>query len=101
MGRKKNNSFLGCLFLLLLAASVVIGVAQQNPVLGIATGVGLILVLGAIIYLLRPRRCGICGNVLQRKSYRWEIDGVKRKVCPHCNQTLARRQSREATRRFR
>jgi hypothetical protein len=38
---------------------------------------------------------------LERKKYFWTIDGEKKRVCSHCNQTFMRRQSRAATRNIR
>src|SRR5207248_10646910 len=32
----------------------------------------------------------------QSVTYRWEIDGISRRVCPNCNRTLERRQSSRA-----
>lgn len=98
---KRNNSALGCLILLLIAVGSVMSLGQKNPFRGVAVGVGLALLGVIVIYALRPRRCDICGNVLQRKSYPWTIEGVKKRVCPHCNQSLARKRSKTAMRQFR
>ncbi|OLE55526.1 MAG: hypothetical protein AUG51_02745 [Acidobacteria bacterium 13_1_20CM_3_53_8] len=68
-------------------------------------GVGLgIIAVGTLVligYALRPRRCDICGNVLQRTSYTWTIQNEKKRVCPHCNQSLARKKSKAAMSQFR
>lgn len=33
-------------------------------------------------------------------SYSWTIEGVKKRVCPHCNQSLERKQSKAAMKRY-
>ncbi len=42
---------------------------------------------------LFPPRCRICGNLLKRTYYTWNLDGKSTRVCPECNQKLRRRQS--------
>lgn len=95
---KKGNSALGCLFLILIAAGIIMYLWQRSPVLAIVSGLGIAATLVLLGYLLRPRRCDICGNVLQRASYKWELEGAKKRVGPHCNRTLERRQSQRAMR---
>ncbi len=98
---KKGNSALGCMFLLLVAAGAVMSLWQRNPVLAIAVGAGIAATLLLLGYLLRPRRCDVCGNRLQRASYIWELEGAKKRVCPHCNRSLERKQSQRAMRGMR
>lgn len=44
----------------------------------------------------KAQRCYICGNLLKRSVYVWNLDGSRRRVCPHCNRTLETRNSRDA-----
>lgn len=97
---KKNNSALGCLILLVIAVGVVISAGKNNPLAGIAVGAGLVVLGVIVLYALKPRRCDICGNILQRKSYSWNIQGEKKRVCPHCNQSLSRKRSKDAMRQY-
>lgn len=97
---KKKNSPLGCLILLVLPIGMVISLWKQNPALAVLGALGLLGLLALVGYLLRPRRCDLCGNVLKRASYRWTLEGEKKTVCPHCNQSLERRQSKAAMRRL-
>jgi phage FluMu protein Com len=98
---KKKNSPLGFLVLVLLPVGMVISLLKQNPVLAVLAALGLLGLLVLVVYVLRPRRCDLCGNVLKRASYRWTLEGEKKTVCPHCNQSLERRQSKAAMKRFR
>ena len=38
----------------------------------------------------KPARCDICGTPFKRVYHNWEIDGKKKKLCPHCNSRLER-----------
>jgi len=60
------------------------------------------LVVGSVLLgsTSTSKKCGICGNLLKKTMYEWKIEGKKKKVCPHCNSSLERRQSREAMRRL-
>lgn len=45
--------------------------------------------------LEEPRpRCTRCGNQLVRTQHHWVIEGQEETLCPHCNATLRRKQSR-------
>jgi hypothetical protein len=98
---KKRNPIIGCLVILLIAAGITISVWQKNKIQGIAFGAGFLVMMLLLARLLRPRRCEICGNVLQRASYKWKFGKDKKRVCPHCNQSLQRKQSKAAMRQFR
>ena len=98
---KKGNSALGCLFLVVVAAGIIMSLWQRSPVLAITVALGLTATLFLLGYLFRPRRCDICGNRLQRASYTWELEGAKKRVCPHCNRSFERKQSQRAMRGFR
>jgi len=95
---KKNHPIAGCLVLIVLAIGAGIQLFKYNPVVGVAGAIGVVFLGALLLYAMRPKRCGICGNFLERKKYFWNIDGKKKRVCSHCNQTFMRRQSREATR---
>lgn len=101
MAKKKNTSALGLIVVLLICAGVVMSLFERSPLLGVIAvlaGLGLLALLGLA---LRSKRCDICGNALQRKSYEWALEGAKKRVCPHCNQALARKQSKAAMKQFR
>ena len=98
---KKKNSSLGCLILILLPIGMVVSLWKQNPALAVLAALGVLGLLVLAVYMLKPRRCDLCGNVLKRASYRWTLEGEKKTVCPHCNQSLERRQSKAAMRRIR
>lgn len=68
---------------------------QNYPVLAMILGA--IFIFG-IIHGFRCRLCEVCGVVLKRVVYRWEINGESKRVCPNCNRTLERRQSNRALR---
>jgi hypothetical protein len=63
--------------------------------------VGLLLALGAIGAALNPSRCTVCGNQLKRKYHTWKIDGRTHRLCPHCNSSMERHQSKAAMRHLR
>lgn len=97
---KKKNSPLGCLLLVLLPVGMVISLWKQNSALAVVAALGLLGLLVLVVYMLKPQRCDLCGNVLKRASYKWTLEGEKKTVCPHCNQSLERRQSKAAMRRI-
>lgn len=68
---------------------------QNYPVLAVVLGA--IFISGFIQYS-RCRVCEVCGVVLKRVVYLWEINGQSKRVCPICNRTLERRQSNRALR---
>ena len=91
MARKKKmkvGDIIGAIFTLLM---LMIAIAHPWTIL---------LAIGGIFVwaCFTTRTCGLCGNVIKRTSYKWKIDGKKKKVCPHCNQRLEREQSRRAFR---
>jgi hypothetical protein len=96
---KKKKSNAGIFVLLLLALPVFLW--QQSPLLAALLGAGVLAVAALVIYGMRPRRCDVCGNALQRKTYEWTIEGEKKRVCPHCNRSLAAKQSKAAMKQFR
>jgi hypothetical protein len=98
---KKKNPILGCLLLIMLAIGAGIQLFKYNPAAGIAGVLGIVFVGGVLLYAMRRKRCEVCGNFLERKKFFWDIDGEKKRVCSHCNQTFMRRQSRAATRNIR
>lgn len=97
---KKKNSGIGYVILFLLPVGAVVSLWEKSPVLAVVAAAGLLLVLGVIVRLLMPKRCDICGNVLKRASYTWQLDNQRKRVCPHCNNQLERQQSRAAMRQF-
>ncbi len=92
---RMRHSGLGCVTLLVIGG--VVYVWSQSVVGGVVTTV---VAVSLLVYLNLPRRCNICGNVLKRSTYVWRIDGKKTRVCPHCNSSLERRQSRRGMSRY-
>ena len=68
--------------------------AAVKWVLAIALVVGLI----ARFTPSTPTRCGLCGNTIRRKYYTWPVGEETKAVCPECNSTLRRKQSKAALR---
>ena len=101
MAKKKGNPAVGCLFIVLLAVGGTMSAFQRNPVLGVAIGLGIVGFGFLLLMLFRKKRCEACNNQIEKKSYIWEIDGKKRRVCVHCNQTFSRRNSSRATKGIR
>jgi hypothetical protein len=95
---KKNNPIAGCLLLIALTIGAGIQLFKYNPVAGVAGVIGIVCLGGLLLYAMRRKRCAVCDNFLERKKYFWNIDGQKKRVCSHCNQTFMRRKSRVATR---
>ncbi len=97
---KRGKQQLGCSGIIGLCILLVVGgivtLWQKNRLAAIAAGIPAILLLIAVGYLLRPKRCDICGNIIQRASYKWTVQGEKKRLCPHCNQALARKKSSAA-----
>ena len=99
MSKKKSNAALGCLLLVLIAAAFGAQLIRKNPLASIPIIAALLLLGIVAAFLFRSKRCELCGNILERKSHVWTIEGMKKVVCPHCNQSLCRKQSAAATRR--
>ena len=58
-----------------------------------------IWVLCALVGAIVPMSCTICSNPFKRNRHLWTIDGQKEHLCSYCNQSMERRQSRQAIRR--
>ena len=71
---------------------IVIGAAfTAYPIPAITIGVIIIAIMAFQI-----RKCELCGALIKRQSYKWEIKGEKKRVCPKCNNNLENKRSREA-----
>lgn len=92
MGKSKGSSTVGCFTLIVIGG--VIYLWSINPAAGIAALVAGIVLLFASCW---PKSCQICGNEIKRGAYTWQIEGKRKRVCPKCNQTMERRQSKQAT----
>ncbi len=46
--------------------------------------------------LFETRRCDLCGVVLRRNAYVWQIDGRERRLCPGCSSRYERKASKAA-----
>ncbi|MGI8653890.1 MAG: hypothetical protein ACR2LC_01580 [Pyrinomonadaceae bacterium] len=101
---KSKASSIGCLFFLLCFAASVILFRQSNPLFhSLATILFIIFLIGVLIFGIIgmiPKKCEVCGNQIKRQSYGWTIGNEQKRVCPHCNRTLERKQSQKATRQF-
>ena len=100
MGKKKNNSSAGCGLLLIVAFVLGVYAFRTNPIAGIPLLLVFLAMCALVIYAMKPKRCELCNNVLECKTHIWQIEGVKKRVCVHCNQSLARKKSRVAMRQF-
>ena len=90
--RKKAES---ALVVLVVLIGLPIWLFENHPVLAVVFIIGFIAML--VLYSL-SRTCQVCGVALKRVTYRWQIDGETKRVCPNCNRTLERRQSSHALR---
>src|SRR5437764_5410174 len=91
MARSRKSG--GALIGLLLLLGLPIWMFQHYPIISIVLVVAFV---GGLILYAKSRSCEICGISLKRVTYRWEIGGAKKRVCPNCNRTLERRQSHRA-----
>src|SRR4051794_8654904 len=66
----------------------------------VCVAVGALILLALIGPALTPTRCTVCSNPLRRKFYTWRIDGKKHRLCPTCNASMERQQSKAAMRRL-
>lgn len=89
----RRNKGQAALIGLLLFVGGPIWLFANHPVLAIVLVV--CVIAGLIVYSF-SRSCGVCGVALKRVAYRWEIDGISRRVCPNCNRTFEKRQSSRA-----
>ena len=89
--RKLKAQTQGCFFLAVIA--VVFVAYAVNHLTGIIVGlIGIYLFFRAVW----PRTCGLCGNLIERSSHVWRINGKKVRLCPYCNSAQRRGQSRRA-----
>ena len=73
---------------------IVIGAAfTAYPIPAVTIGVIIIAIMA-----FQVRKCELCGALIKRQSYKWEIKGQKKRVCPKCNNSLENKRSREAVR---
>ena len=71
--------------------------------LGVTLSLGVILCIAEMRPAPKPRTdvlgrhaCDICGNALNRMGFTWNVQGQKKVVCTHCNQSLASERSKAA-----
>ncbi len=96
MARRKATTALDKFFSKIIALVVIfilIGAAFVYPIPAIAIGVIIIAIMA-----FQVRKCELCGALIKRQSYKWEIKGEKKRVCPKCNNNLENKRSREAIR---
>ena len=73
---------------------IIIGAAfTAYPIPAISIGVIIIAIIA-----FQVRKCELCGALIKHQSYKWEIKGEKKRVCPKCNNNLENKRSREAIR---
>lgn len=66
-----------------------------------AAGVlALLLIVGVISILFKPRKCGICGQRMGRKTGVAKINGKRVKACANCVRNIQARVSRAAVSRI-
>ena len=97
MARRKATTALDKFFskiIALVVIFIVIGTAfTAYPIPAITIGVIIIVIMA-----LQVRKCELCGALIKRQSYKWEIKGEKKRVCPKCNNNLENKRSREVIR---
>ena len=64
----------------------------------IVIGVVVLIVLAALFS--KPSSCTVCDTSIKRTYYKWRLDGKKHFLCPNCNRSMERKQSREAMKDF-
>lgn len=87
--RRRGYKYFGLLGLMGTGAVLV----KEQPALAVLL---VIAVIALVFMATKTKACATCGVTLKRASYRWEIDGRKKRVCPNCNRALERRQSQRA-----
>lgn len=97
MARRKRATVLDKVLSKILAVGfvfiIIIAIFTSYPILAITIGI-----LAVIAMAYQVRKCELCGAMLKRQSYTWEIKGEKKKICPKCNNNLENKRSREAVR---
>ncbi len=78
MSKKKSNAALGCLLLVLIAAAFGAQLIRKNPLASIPIIAALLLLGIVAAFLFRSKRCELCGDILERKSHVWTIEGMKK-----------------------
>lgn len=101
MAKKKGSPFIGGLFLVAVVVGGGIQLMKANPLLGVFAIVCFFFISFLILLALRKKRCEVCSNIIERKSFQWKVNGENKRVCVHCNQSFAKKQSRRATQSFR
>ncbi|GEM_PF-2421592 len=97
---KKESSGCGC-----LAIIVLVTFFFTSPYwIEWSTTTWILIVVGLVVLMIlgakfaEPSNCQICGNVLKRNKYVWNLGRKKKVVCSHCNRRLESEQSRDAFR---
>ncbi len=97
MTRRKATTVLDKFFSKIIAFVVIfiviVAAFTAYPIASIVIGLIIILIIA-----FQVRKCDICGALIKRQSYKWEINGEKKRVCPKCNNGLENKRSREAIR---
>ncbi len=57
---------------------------------------GIVIVVVLILFVSRrPSRCDACGIPIKRRFHTWKVDGVRKHLCPRCNQGFERHKSKQ------
>jgi len=89
---KKNDSAAGCLVLIIGGIGAFLWYSGMFWI-----AVGVVVFMSVLLFIAaRPKHCQICGNQIRKDSYRWEIEGKEKIVCPKCNQAIERKKSKVA-----
>jgi hypothetical protein len=82
---KKKTPILGCFIILVIAIAAAAQLFKAQPIIGIVAtlafaSIGLVFT-GLVLWFSKSKCCEVCGNVIERKSHRWAIDGKEKTVC--------------------
>lgn len=84
---------LGACVLGLVAMVSAFRLVIAHPYISVGAFLFVCMVIGSM-----PKKCYVCNNPLSKHVFNWDLDGRKRRVCSHCNQSLQRKNSHDAMR---
>ncbi|MCK5563770.1 MAG: hypothetical protein KAJ07_00865 [Planctomycetes bacterium] len=58
--------------------------------------IGIVILVIIVALFSQGSSCYVCDLPIKKKSYRWDLDGKRRTLCPKCNSQMERKISKEA-----
>jgi hypothetical protein len=92
MARRSSSTGCGALIGLGLIVGA-IALFKDHPV---GIGIAVVVVITLFVVANIQKKCDLCGNLIKKSSYTWEIEGESKRVCPNCNRRLESRKSQAA-----